>query len=54
MRHLEIILAARGQAVIESYFNGRRMAISRALPYEAARTQARATKLTVIDHTLTR
>jgi hypothetical protein len=53
MRHLEIILAPQGHAVIESYLNGRRMAISRALPCEAARTQARETKLPVIDHTRT-
>jgi len=52
-RHIEIVLAARGQAVIETYCNGRRMAISHALPREAARIQAGASKLTVIDHTRT-
>jgi|1186.fasta_scaffold104138_2 hypothetical protein len=53
MKHLEIILAPRGEALIETYCNGQRTAISRALPREAARIQARETKLTVIDHTRT-
>lgn len=52
-RHVEIVQALRGLAVIETFLNGHRMAISRAVPLETARTQARETKLPVIDHTRT-
>lgn len=50
-RHLEIVRAPHGRAVIEMYLNGRRTAIGHALSPEVARDQAEATGLRVIDHT---
>jgi|1185.fasta_scaffold1344594_1 hypothetical protein len=50
-RHLEIVLARRGEVVLETYPNERRTAISEPLPSEWARKQARESGLKIIDHT---
>lgn len=52
--HVEIVLARRGMAVLETYLDGRVTAISEMLPTVAARARAAATGLAVIDHTAVR
>jgi hypothetical protein len=49
-RHVEIILAPRGQAVIETYLDGRRTHMSEPLPRVIARARAAAKGWLVIDH----
>jgi hypothetical protein len=48
---LEIVSAGRGAAVVETYLDGTRTAMTAALPVAAARLRGEASGLEVVDHT---
>jgi hypothetical protein len=52
-RHIEIVPAGRGTAVVETYLGGRRTAMSEPLPLAAARVRGEraAAGGEVVDHT---
>jgi|1185.fasta_scaffold546577_2 hypothetical protein len=50
MKHLEIVRALHGRAAVQTFINGRLIAISLSMPLVKARMDTAATGLPVVDH----